>query len=367
MKHKTLFSIALILVIAISVFSVTIHFIDAQTTPILSVVLSGTTGSSTVPSQGEGTTFNVDVRVDGIQATTNGINGYTYKVSWDPTVLALENINDPAAFLGSSSYSKYVTSIDINNTNSYILVNDIILDTSKATAGVSASSGVLSTLTFAVLSSGGSSITLAPSGSGVAYLSTPDNSGNSQDVQATAVSATYGSPVSTPTPTPTPTPTQGVKTPTVTSITYFPSTANVNSSLTLTAKVTGSSPTGTITWTTNSTTGTFNSTQLQLTAGNSSVIYRDTQSGNITITATYSGDSNNLSSNATIPLTLYSIDFSHDGTVNFQDTIYFVKAYINYYQGNALNPACDLNHDGIMSFQDLELYVHAYLGFAQAL
>ena len=122
MKHKTLFSIALILVIAISVFSVTLHFINAQTTPVLSVVLSGTTGTTTVPLQGVSTTFNVDVRVDSIQATTNGINGYTYKVSWDPTVLALENIIDPAAFFGTSTYSSHVTSIDINSTNSFILV-----------------------------------------------------------------------------------------------------------------------------------------------------------------------------------------------------------------------------------------------------
>ena len=208
MKHKTSYCLVLIFVIILSVFSVTVHIINAaNTTPVLSVVFSGTTSQATIPSQGVGTTFNVDIRVDNIPVLTNGVNGYTYNVSWDPTVLALENINDPAAFLGSSSFGKYVTSIDINSTNHYILVNDVILDTSKATAGVSASSGVLSTLTFAVLSNGGSSINLQPSGVGLAYLSTTDSSGNSQDVQATAVSATYGSPVSTPTPTPSPTPT----------------------------------------------------------------------------------------------------------------------------------------------------------------
>ena len=77
---------------------------------------------------------------DNIPTLTNGVNGYTYNISWDPTVLALENINDPAAFLGSSSFGKYVTSIDINSTNHYILVNDVILDTSNAKAGVSVSS-----------------------------------------------------------------------------------------------------------------------------------------------------------------------------------------------------------------------------------
>ncbi len=144
---------------------------------------------------------------------------------------------------------------------------------------------------------------------------------------------------------------------------------NANSTITLTATITGTNPTGTITWATNSTTGEFNSTTTQVTAGQSSVTYNDTQTGNVTITANYNGDTNNGASSSTISLTLYNLDFNHDGNVNFQDTVYFVKAYINYNQIHALTPAtqaCDLNNDGKIDFTDLQIYVHAYVAFAQS-
>lgn len=55
------------------------------------------------------------------------------------------------------------------------------------------------------------------------------------------------------------------------------------------------------------------------------------------------------------------VDFYHTGTVNFQDIIYFVDAYIQYYETGYLNPACDLNHDGTLNFLDLELFVQDYI------
>ena len=149
------------------------------------------------------------------------------------------------------------------------------------------------------------------------------------------------------------------------SIVFLPHPASVNSPITFIATVSGSTPTGTITWTSNSTTGTFNSTSTTITAGTSAVNYTDSQLGVVTITATYGGDSSNLGSSASYNLTIYkNVDFNHDGSVNFKDTVFFVAAYISASNGGAnngpVNPACDLNNDGKINFNDLKIYVAAY-------
>jgi hypothetical protein len=132
--------------------------------------------------------------------------------------------------------------------------------------------------------------------------------------------------------------------------------------ITCTATVDGSDATGTITWTSNSTTGVFNSTSSTLTSGFSSVTYYDTVVGNVTITASYSGDSSNLPSNATASLSLYPMgDINFDGKVNFRDLTAFVAAYIQFQDLGVYNPACDFNHDGRIDFLDLRLFVEGYI------
>ncbi len=88
------------------------------------------------------------------------------------------------------------------------------------------------------------------------------------------------------------------------SLTCSPNLARANSSVICTATIHPSNATGTITWNTSSSTGIFNSTQTELTSGNSTVSYTDQKIGEITITATYSGDSNNLPSDSSTTLTL---------------------------------------------------------------
>jgi hypothetical protein len=94
-----------------------------------------------------------------------------------------------------------------------------------------------------------------------------------------------------------------------TSIVCSPNPGPVNSPITCTATVTGSSPTGKVTWSTSSSTGSFSPTISTLSKGTCSTTYIDTSSGSVNITASYSGDSNNLPSNDTIILTLTA---SHD-------------------------------------------------------
>ena len=157
-------------------------------------------------------------------------------------------------------------------------------------------------------------------------------------------------------------------TPTTTTISTSSNYATfcTNSIITFNVTVTatdGTKPTGSVTWTTNSSTGTFTpSTGITTlnSAGTGSITYIDTAPGNITITATYGADSTHSGSSQTINVSLYSLDFNHDNTVNFADVTTFVIACINYYNGKTWNPACDLNNDGKMDFTDMQLFVHVY-------
>lgn len=87
----------------------------------------------------------------------------------------------------------------------------------------------------------------------------------------------------------------------------------------------------------------------------SSNTYFPSRTGNWVVTAMY------RQIQEKVPLSVYSpIDFYHTGTVNFDDIIYFVSAYIIFYQTGVLNPACDLNHDGTLNFSDILLLVQYY-------
>ena len=74
----------------------------------------------------------------------------------------------------------------------------------------------------------------------------------------------------------------------------------------LTASVSGSNPTGTITWTTSTSTGTFSSKQTSLTSGVSSTTYTDNPQALVTISASYSGDVINAQS-STNTVTIMSL------------------------------------------------------------
>lgn len=116
LKTKSIASIALILFMIVPMFFAAVSIVHASNPGTVSIVYSGTTGQTNIAGQGVGSLFNVDIRADNIPATTNGINGYTYKVTWDPTVLALNQVNDPAAFFGTSSEHSKVTTVDLNTT-----------------------------------------------------------------------------------------------------------------------------------------------------------------------------------------------------------------------------------------------------------
>ncbi len=212
MKHKTLLCIVLVVIIGISVFSM-VHIINADTQPVVRVVLSGTASNSSIQPVNVGQSFSVDVRVDNTGSISPGINGASFAVTWNPAVLNCTNAADGKAFWGSKA-----TYIDLSpdNTNGIAVFNQIILDTSNPTAVSAQTTGVLAALTFQVLSVGQSNINLQPSDVGVAYLTYPTvgpTGGISNDILTSTVNAIYGAtsptpaPTATPTPTPTPSPT----------------------------------------------------------------------------------------------------------------------------------------------------------------
>ena len=81
-----------------------------------------------------------------------------------------------------------------------------------------------------------------------------------------------------------------------------PATLVVGQSTTCTATVAGYSPTGTVFWQTSDSKGTFSSNPCALSSGSCSVSYTPTSSA--TVTATYSGDPNNLGSSGASTITV---------------------------------------------------------------
>jgi outer membrane protein assembly factor BamB len=73
---------------------------------------------------------------------------------------------------------------------------------------------------------------------------------------------------------------------------------------TCTANVSGANPSGTVSWSSNSSSGTFSSYETTLNSGTSSAVFTDNNPGAVSITACYSGDSNNVASNSTITVNL---------------------------------------------------------------
>jgi outer membrane protein assembly factor BamB len=81
-----------------------------------------------------------------------------------------------------------------------------------------------------------------------------------------------------------------------TSIVCSPNPVSVGLPATCTATVLGSNPTGSVTWRTGSSTGSFSQSVCTLSSGSCSTTYTDRSPGIVTITASYSGDSNNAAS-----------------------------------------------------------------------
>jgi len=84
-----------------------------------------------------------------------------------------------------------------------------------------------------------------------------------------------------------------------------PNPVSIGHLVTCTATVYGANPTGSVAWSTSSTTGAFTSPNGTLLNGTCSTTYSDNYTGHETITASYSGDPNNSASSGSTTLTVF--------------------------------------------------------------
>jgi len=192
LKPIVALAVALLMVMPMLVAITTVR---ATSSPVLSVVLSGTTSTHYVGALPVGSSFKVDVRVDNTGSVSPGINSYSFGLTWNATILSVTNVSDAfsGSFLNSGANLGMVQSLGdlpVNNTSGLLVIGDIILNPSKLTA-CATGSGVLATVTFTVMARGPTAINLQPSDIGVAYLSYPDTHANSIDVAATTYNNIY--------------------------------------------------------------------------------------------------------------------------------------------------------------------------------
>jgi hypothetical protein len=90
-----------------------------------------------------------------------------------------------------------------------------------------------------------------------------------------------------------------------TSVSLSPNLVSAGSPVTCDATVSGVNVTGTVTWSTSSSTGSFSQSVCTLSSGNCSTTYTDINTAYATITASYSGDPNNLPSSGSTTLTVF--------------------------------------------------------------
>ncbi len=195
MKLRKSICILLLLAIGLSVIFMTLNptIAGSGTMPILSVVpdgvAGGTSNSTQIPAVVVGSTFTVDVRVDNTGSVKPGISGLTYNLTFDPTVLKLTAFKvKQTSFWGSAASD--ITDPLVQGNGSFI-ENAIIINAGNP-GEATTNSGVATTLTFQVLSTGKTNIALKPSDVGIAYMDYPDNAGNSYNVAASIVNAVYG-------------------------------------------------------------------------------------------------------------------------------------------------------------------------------
>jgi nitrous oxidase accessory protein NosD len=108
-----------------------------------------------------------------------------------------------------------------------------------------------------------------------------------------------------------------------TSVVCSPNPVSAGWSASCTATVSGSNPTGTITWSTSSITGIFGQPVCTLSSGSCSTTFTDNFSGSVAIAAYYSGDSNNFPSSGSTILTVTS-----SGSVYYSKNYTSVQAAI---------------------------------------
>jgi hypothetical protein len=146
--------------------------------------------------------------------------------------------------------------------------------------------------------------------------------------------------------------------PSATAVSCSPNPVEVGFPVTCNATVVGSSPTGNVTWSTSSSTGSFSVNPSALVEGACLTTYSDNFTGFETITASYSGDENNLPSSGITVLTVFmNIGTGANVTVHPTDNLELMFANVTVagftvvnlvpvvpapFLNNTVGPYCDV-------------------------
>ena len=171
---------------------------DGSTAPQLSVVQDGTT-SGLISAMTVGSSFTVDIYINNTQNVVPGINAISYGVAFNPAVLQVTASTDgdinSVPYLGVKQQN--LGDLPPDNVNGFVVFGQIIVNSANATQCVTDKNGVVNTVTFQVISTGSSTLTIQPSSSGIAYVDYPNAQGKSQPVVGTTTSNANYNPVTT--------------------------------------------------------------------------------------------------------------------------------------------------------------------------
>ncbi len=184
LKPKQIVALALALFMVVPTLLVAMPIVKATNPiPYLSIVPHGQTtgsqGTTNFAALTTGQTFSVDVRVDNyfgtnIGGANDGVSYVSYTVHWDPTVLK-ETTKSDISWLPDQSN---MGDVAVDNTNGYQTIGQLCFGSDSQEAADSSTGSVSATLTFQVLSTGSTGLTLQPSDVGVAYLRAPETVDN---------------------------------------------------------------------------------------------------------------------------------------------------------------------------------------------
>jgi hypothetical protein len=189
MKSRNLLTAALLLISVISMIAIS-PLSNAQQTPNLSI----TPNSTQLSAAQVGTTINVNFTVSNVQ----NLFAWNLNLTWNPQVLNLTQIQE-GPFLTDSGQTIFPwdpSSSPISRSQGYLQGVDDVLLSSTGVDG----NGVLATITFKVLSTGTSAISI--DGSSMKSPS-PIPNGAAQNITATTTNGVVAIGTSNATPTPT--------------------------------------------------------------------------------------------------------------------------------------------------------------------
>jgi hypothetical protein len=251
--------------------------VSAQTTPAMLVAPATVT-------VGRGQTFSVYVTFENMPVSTGGCVGCEFWLNWNASILECLSIIEVAFHTATpQAHWSNIVEYSLENASGYAHYAVSWLDIQTAVAAGYApisGNGTWAAMTFHSLVRGQTALNLTSVVCGDVNTDTIPVTIFDGQVTVQAQSSTL--------------------------VACSPTSAEVGSIVNCTAIVSGSSPTGTVTWTTNSNgTGYFNQSSSILSSGSCSTTYTDNDTGYFNIMASYGGDSNNDPSSGSATLTVF--------------------------------------------------------------